>query len=122
MSCRAIRGATTADKNTATAISEATRELLKTIITANKLKPRDIVSAFFTVTKDLNASFPAATAREMGWDDVPMLCAQEIPVPKSLKKCIRVMLIVNTWKPQKKIRHQYLKGAISLRPDIAKNN
>jgi chorismate mutase len=51
-----------------------------------------------------------------------MLCAQEIPVPKSLKKCIRIMLLVNTWQSQKKIRHQYLKGAVSLRPDIAKKN
>jgi chorismate mutase len=119
MPCRAIRGAITADKNTPDAIAQATQALLVEMIATNSLRLRDIASAIFTVSKDLTAAFPAATARAMGWEDVPMLCAMEIPVPKSLKKCIRVMLLVNTWRAQKKIRHQYLKGASRLRPDIA---
>lgn len=119
MPCRAIRGATTALKNTPAAIAQATKELLAALTAENNLKTKDIVSVFFTTTADLNAAFPAATARKLGWEYVPMMCAQEIPVPKSLKKCIRVMLIVNTWRAQQKIRHQYLHGAVHLRPDIA---
>lgn len=118
MAYRAIRGAITADKNTAVAIARATTELLRAMVKANKVQPQNIISAIFTVSKDLTAAFPATTARTLGWDNVPMLCALEIPVPKSLKKCIRVMLMVNTWQAQKKIRHQYLKGATKLRPDI----
>lgn len=119
MPCRAIRGAITADKNTTAAIAQATKELLRALVNENHIHPKNIASALFTVSKDLNAAFPATTARMLGWNDVPMLCTMEIPVPKSLKKCIRVMLLVNTWKSQKRIHHQYLKGAVQLRPDIA---
>ena len=117
MHCRGIRGATTVQKNTAEAILAATRELLALIIEANDLKVEDVASAIFTTTPDLTAAFPAKAAREMGWRDVALLDAQEIPVPGSLERCIRVLIHWNTEKSAAEIRHVYLRGARKLRPD-----
>ena len=117
MHCRGIRGATTAEENAAEAILAAARELLELIIEANDLKVEDVASAIFTTTPDLTATFPAKAAREMGWRDVALLDAQEIPVPGSLERCIRVLIHWNTGKSAAEIRHVYLKGAQALRPD-----
>lgn len=116
---RAIRGAITVSENTAENISSATIELLRAIITNNDIIEDDIVSVIFTLTADLDAEFPAKSARiELGWRDVPMVCAAEIPVPGSIEKCIRVMITVNTTKPKHEIRHVYLGNAQRLRPDL----
>lgn len=119
MRLRGIRGAITVENNDSKEILEATKELLCSIVTQNDLNPLDIASAFFTVTRDLNAEFPATAAREfLGWDMVPMLCSNEIDVPNSLSKCIRVMIMVNIDKTQSEIKHIYLGGATVLRRDL----
>lgn len=115
---RGIRGATTVERNSAVEIVMATRELLEAIIRENELDPEDITSAFFTVTQDLNAEFPASAAREMGWKYVPLLCATEIDVPGRLEKCIRILVHVNTSKSQRDLKHIYLKEAVKLRLDL----
>jgi chorismate mutase len=117
MHCRGIRGATTAKENTAEAILAATRELLELIVEANDLKTEDVASAIFTTTPDLATAFPARAAREMGWQDVALLDVQEMLVPGSLERCIRVLIHWNTRKSAAEIRHVYLKGAQALRPD-----
>ncbi len=118
VACRGVRGATVAGANTAEAIVEATRELLERMVAANGIDPADIASALFTVTPDLNAAFPAAAARALGWLDVPLMCAQEIDVPGGLARTIRVLIHWNTPVPQQAIQHVYLNGAEVLRPDI----
>ncbi|MDR1997177.1 MAG: chorismate mutase [Candidatus Margulisbacteria bacterium] len=118
MECRAVRGATTVSTNTAQAIEEATTEVLQQIIRENKIRIKDIVSVYFSVSVDLNAQFPAAAARKMGWTYVPMLCTYEVDVPGSLRQCVRVLLTYNTRRPQYKIKHQYLRDAVLLRPDL----
>ncbi len=119
MSTRGIRGATTVDADQPDPILEATRELLEAILSANAgMRPEDIASAFFTVTEDLCATFPAQAARQMGWSQVPMMCAREIPVPGSLPRVIRVMVHWNTDKTQDEIVHIYLREAVRLRPDL----
>jgi chorismate mutase len=115
---RAIRGATTVTANTIEAIREAVTELLEAIEIHNTLDPEDIVSIIFTATPDLDAIFPAAIARERPhWDNVPLLDVQQMQVAGSLEKCIRVILHVNTLKPQNEMYHAYLRGAKNLRPD-----
>ncbi len=114
---RAVRGATTVEKNDAGEILSETRELLKEIVEANGIKPEDMVSILFSVTKDLDAAFPALAARQLGWTHVAMMCANEIDVPGSLEKCIRVMMHFITEKSNPDIRHIYRKGAAVLRPD-----
>ena len=118
---RGIRGATTVEENSSTAIQEATLELLKKLLSENKIYEEDIASVIFTLTHDLTAEFPAKAARiELEWDDIPMICTQEIPVPESLPMCIRVMILVNTTLEQFEIKHAYLRRATKLRPDLAR--
>ncbi|HZA98194.1 MAG TPA: chorismate mutase [Gemmatimonadales bacterium] len=114
-----IRGATTVDRNRAEEILAATDELLRAVIDANELQPDDIVSALFTVTRDLDAAFPARAAEEFGWNIVALLHATEIPVPGSLPKCIRLLVHAYTSRSRAEIRHCYLRGATALRPDRA---
>lgn len=116
--CRGIRGATTAAANSVPAILTATTELLEAIIEQNHIRLADIASAIFTVTDDLDAAFPALAAREMGWGDVPLLCAREIAVPGGPPRCIRVLLHVNTDRAQHLIHHVYLRDATVLRPEF----
>jgi chorismate mutase len=120
--CRGIRGATTAEVDSAAEILGATRELLAQIIRANGVAAQDVASAFFTVTPDLTAAFPAKAAREMGWQHVALLDAQEIPVPGSLARCVRVLIHWNTDTSQEHIQHIYLRGAASLRPDLQRGD
>lgn len=118
MTCRGVRGAITVDANERQAILAATRQMLALVIRRNDIEKEDVASAQFTVTKDLDAEFPALAARQLGWIDVPLLCGYEISVPGSLEQCIRVMLHWNTDKPQDAIQHVYLGGAERLRPDL----
>jgi chorismate mutase len=93
--------------------------LLEAILDANNgMHPEDIASVFFTVTKDLVSTFPAQGARQMGWGLVPMICANEIPVPGSLPRVIRVLVHWNTDKGQAEVTHVYLREAVKLRPDL----
>jgi chorismate mutase len=119
MPVRGIRGAITVHVDEPEVILNATNELLQAVSNANPdLQTEDIASVLFTTTDDLNSVYPARAAREMGWDLVPLMCAQEIAVPGSLPKCIRVLIHWNTYLSQKQIQHVYLKEATSLRPDI----
>lgn len=115
---RGVRGAITVEENKAEQIRNATQELLQVMLNKNSLDTEDIVSAIFTVTSDLDADFPASTARKMGWDQVPLLCMNEIPVPGALPRCIRVLLHVNTSRSQREIQHIYLREATKLRKDL----
>ena len=118
MAVRGIRGATTVEADSQKQIMAATRELLARIIEANELAPEDVASAYFTATPDLKAAFPASAARELGWQHVPLLDAQEIAVPGSLPLCIRVLIHWNTDRSQAQIHHVYLRRARALRPDL----
>jgi chorismate mutase len=119
MVVRGVRGATTATANTAEEIIEATQELIAALVHYNALNTEEIASAFWTTTRDLTAEFPAFAARQVGWADVPQMCAHEMDVPGKLGMCIRVTLHVNTEKTQQEIRHVYLRGATVLRPEYA---
>jgi chorismate mutase len=120
MLCRGVRGATTADANTREALLTATRQLLALMIRVNGIEPADVGSAIFSLTRDLDAEFPALAARQLGWLDVPLLCTYEVDVPGSLRKCVRILVHWNTDKPQNEIRHVYIKDAVKLRPDLSK--
>jgi len=115
---RGIRGAIDVRENSAQAILEATRRLLLALREANGFRLEDVSSAYFTATPDLTAEFPARAARELGWNHVPLLCAQEIAVPNALPRVIRVLLNVETALPPDRIAHAYLGAAQCLRPDL----
>jgi len=111
-----IRGAIQVSHNSQKAILEATERLLKEIIERNGLQREDVVSAFFTLTPDLNAAFPAEAARKLGWEEVALLCASEIQVPGSLPKVVRVL--IHAYLEHKPV-HVYLGQAAQLRPDLS---
>jgi chorismate mutase len=113
----ALRGATSVDRNEATAILGATEWLLREIMKRNGLGPADVVSCIFTVTRDLDAEFPAVAARGLGFDRVPLLCAQEIDVPGALPRIIRVLIHYYA-DDGHEARHVYLGEARALRADL----
>jgi len=115
MALRGIRGAITVAANTKDEIIAATKELLGQIIKENSFEVEEIASVLFSSTPGLNAEFPAAAAREIGWNETPLLCMQEINVSGSLRNCIRVLIHVNSEKKQKAMKHVYLREAKSLR-------
>ena len=112
---KGIRGAAGVADNSAPAILAATRTLLEEIVRRNHLEVSEIVSALFTLTPDLDAAFPARAARELGWGGVPLMCAQEIPVPDAPTQIVRVLLHVARDLP---VEHVYLGKAAVLRPDL----
>ena len=104
-----------AESNTAEAIHGATRELLETLIEGNGLAEGAVASVIFTMTPDLNAAFPAAAARQLGWTNTALLGAVETDVPDSLNHCIRVLILVNTEKEPAELVNVYLRGTDTLR-------
>ena len=120
MSCHGMRGATTVGENSERAIIAATRTLLERMVSANGIATEDIASVIFTTTPDLNPAYPARAARDLGWTDTPLLGAQEIDVPNSLPRCVRVLILWNTDRSIDQIVHIYLGAAAALRPDLVR--
>jgi chorismate mutase len=113
----AVRGAVQAQANEAAAILAASSELVSEVISRNELEPQRIVSCLFTCTSDLNAEFPAVAARELGLDSVPLLCGQEIDVPGSMPRVIRLM--AHYYAAADHVpAHIYLGGTQALRADL----
>lgn len=118
-SVRAIRGATQAAANTAEAVDLATKELLLAIMKENALSPDAFISVIFTASPDLNAAFPASSAREIGFAQVPLICGLEIDVPGALERAIRILAHVESDRSKSEISHVFLGAAKSLRKDLA---
>lgn len=114
---RGLRGATRVVNDDPDSIRSATRELLSEMLHRNDATSNSVVSAFFTVTPDLVSEFPARAARDLGWNDVAMLCSTEIPVPGSMDRLVRVLLHVEL-AMNSSTKHVYLNGAEELRPDL----
>jgi len=114
-----VRGAITVAANQPELILAATQQLLRELVRANGIACEDLAAAWFTATPDLDAAFPARAARALGWEGVPLMDAVEMAVPGSLPRCIRVLLLWNTARPQGEIVHVYLGEAATLRPDLA---
>jgi chorismate mutase len=122
MPVRGIRGATTAAGNEAGAIVEATEELLRDLVRLNHLDVDEIAFVYFTTTPDLDEEFPALAARGLGWVDVPLMCGHDMavsqPNPRAVSRCIRVLILYNTDRRQREMRHAYLRGAQAIKRDL----
>jgi chorismate mutase len=112
-----VRGAAQADRNAIEAILGATRALMETLMDRNELEPSDFVSVIFTVTDDLNAEFPAVAARELGLDQVPLLCNREMDVPGAMPRVIRVLAHFYGPSDHEPV-HVYIGEAQKLRADL----
>ena len=115
---RGVRGATTVEHNSKRAIIEATQELLAAMIDANGIAEDDVASILFTATPGLDAAYPAAAARALGWTRTALMGFQEAHVIDGLQQCVRVLIHWNTDKPMDEIQHIFLRDAVQLRPDL----
>ncbi len=116
-STAAVRGAVQAEENTAEAIGKASRELMLALMENNSIGPGEMISVLFTATPDLDADFPATAAREAGLSDVPLICAQEIPVPGKMERVIRVLVHFNAPEGHR-AQPTYLGRTEELRDDL----
>ncbi len=118
MTVRAVRGATQVEHNSREEILAGTAELIAEVLRRNEVPADDLISVIFTATPDLTAEFPAYAARELGFTDVPLLCATEIDVPGALPRVLRLLAHIETGRPRAAIHHVYLHGAAQLRRDL----
>ena len=113
----ALRGATTSKHNSVESITSAVEELLVELVSRNNLIPDQIISVTFSVTKDLDACFPASIARKRaGWEEIALLDCQQMFVKNDLAKCIRLLAYVSLSNEQTP-QNTYLGKAKNLRPD-----
>jgi chorismate mutase len=114
----AIRGATCLQLDDPAEMTEATQELLAAMLSRNAIGEDSVISILFTGTPDLHCAFPAAAARGIGFNNVPLMCAQEMEVPGALERVVRVMMHVEVDKVRSEIEHVFLRGAQVLRADL----
>jgi chorismate mutase len=116
---RGVRGAVQVARDDAPTIVAGTAELMTEILRRNGLGRDDVISVLFTTTADLTSCYPAVAARDIGLGDVPLMCATEIAVPRSLPRVVRVLAHVYTTRSAAAVEHVYLRGAAVLRPDLS---
>jgi len=114
----AVRGAISVEENTVENISAATKEIMQSLMQDNQLEEKDLVSIITTTTDDLDKVYPGKALREIGYNLTPILCMQEMKVENSSQKMIRLLVHVDGNKDKSKVKHQYLKKAKNLRPDL----
>lgn len=88
------------------------------MIEANQIEREAVACVFLTTTPDLDAEFPALAARQLGWTEVALLCGQEMNVPGSLSRCLRILILFNTEKRADEIVHIYIRGTEVLRQGL----
>ena len=120
MAVRAVRGATQLEQDTREHMLDRVAELVTDVMAANDLVVDDFISIIFTATSDLVSEFPAYAARQLGFSDVPLVCARELEIEGSMPRVVRLMAHVETDLPRAEVTHVYLHGAANLRRDLSR--
>ena len=120
MSVRAVRGATQLVSDTREEMLDRVAEMVTEVMAANQLGVDDFISVIFTATSDLVAEFPAYAARQLGFGEIPLLCARELEIAGSMPRVVRMMAHVETELPRADVTHVYLHGAAALRTDLTR--
>ena len=120
MAVRAVRGATQLETDSREHMLDRVAEMVRDVMASNELDVDDFISIIFTATSDLQAEFPAYAARQLGFDDVPLICARELEIERSMPRVVRMMAHVETELSRKDVTHVYLHGAAALRRDLTK--
>lgn len=120
MATRAVRGATQLDEDVREHMLDRVAEMVLDAMTANGLEVDDFISVIFTATSDLVSEFPAYAARQLGFGEVPLLCARELEIERSMPRVVRMLAHVETDLPRADITHVYLHGAAALRTDLTR--
>ena len=117
---RAVRGATQLDEDEREHMLDRVAEMVLDSMGANGLEVDDFISVIFTATSDLVSEFPAYAARQLGFGEVPLLCARELEIERSMPRVVRMLAHVETDLPRADITHVYLHGAAALRTDLTR--
>jgi chorismate mutase len=117
---RAVRGATQLDEDAREHMLDRVAEMVLDSMGANGLEVDDFISVIFTATSDLVSEFPAYAARQLGFGEVPLLCARELEIESSMPRVVRMLAHVETDLPRADITHVYLHGAAALRSDLTR--
>ncbi|MDQ6688003.1 MAG: chorismate mutase [Actinomycetota bacterium] len=120
MSVRAVRGATQLQTDTREHLLDRVAEMVSEVIGANDLVVDDFISIIFTATSDLHSEFPAYAARQLGFGDVPVICARELEIDGSMPRVIRMLAHIETTLSREAVTHVYLHGASALRRDLTR--
>ena len=120
MTVRAVRGATQLDEDVREHMLDRVAEMVLDSMSANGLEVDDFISVIFTATSDLVSEFPAYAARQLGFGEVPLLCARELEIERSMPRVVRMLAHVETDLPRADITHVYLHGAAALRTDLTR--
>ncbi|RYC07079.1 chorismate mutase [Nocardioides zhouii] len=120
MAVRAVRGATQLEQDTREHMLDRVAELVTDVMAANDLVVDDFISIIFTATSDLVSEFPAYAARQLGFSDVPLVCARELEIEGSMPRVVRLMAHIETDLPRASVTHVYLHGAANLRRDLSR--
>ena len=120
MAVRAVRGATQLESDDREHMLDRVAEMVGDVMTANGLEVDDVISVIFTATSDLVSEFPAYAARQLGFSDVPLVCARELEIEGSMPRVVRLMAHVETQLQRDEVTHVYLHGAAALRRDLAR--
>ncbi len=115
---RALRGATTLERDDRDHLIERTQELIEAMFSRNALSEDDLVSIVFTATDDISTAFPAEAARAAGIVHTPLLCARELEIDGGIPLCVRVLVHAYTEHSKEALRHVYLHDARQLRTDL----
>jgi chorismate mutase len=117
---RAVRGATQLEEDVREHMLDRVAEMVLDSMSANGLEVDDFISVIFTATADLVSEFPAYAARQLGFGEVPLLCARELEIESSMPRVVRMLAHVETELPRSDITHVYLHGAAALRSDLTR--
>ena len=120
MAVRAVRGATQLDVDEREHLLDRVEEMVLDVMRSNGLSVDDFISVIFTATSDVTSEFPAYAARQLGFGDVPLICARELEIGGSLPRVVRMMAHIETDLPRADVTHCYLHGAASLRKDLTR--
>jgi chorismate mutase len=115
---RALRAATTLDRDEREHLFARTQELMGELFGRNQLSEDDLISIVFTATDDIRSAYPAEAARVAGITHVPLLCARELDVEGGIERCVRLLVHAYTERSPQELRHVYLHDARQLRTDL----
>ncbi len=123
LSVRAIRGATTVERDEPEHIGDRVEAMIRTLLDRNQLDPDCLISVLFSATSDIHATFPATAARARVPElaDVPLMNMAELDITGALPRCIRAMVHATTSAARSDVQHVFLEGAVVLRPDLARS-
>ena len=117
IACRGVRGAVSVDRDDD--LDGLVGEMLAAMLDGSGGSLEDVAAVVFSVQDDLAGLNPAAAARRRGYSLVPLLVVREHGGDTTVPRCLRALMLVNTSRPQAKVRHAYLGVAGSLRPDLS---